>query len=183
MLIPLVKFLCCVVGVAKNVLAVPHCGIVCHHCRHLRSAILLISFLISLVVHARAGDESWTATAFSFSIPSTTSLPVMPECPRTHANSIRQMSFADTNSSIVSSTSLLMGLWEKMDCRADCESVQFHLRPFKFMGIQDQPLQRGLIGYHLRLKDRDITEGTTSLSDHNIPLTGQKGIAGVVAPL
>ncbi len=130
------NFLCCVVGTAKNDLAVPHCEIIFHHCCHLRSTILLISLLISLLDRARAGDEGWTATALSFAIPSTTSLPVIPECPRTtrtHANSIWQLSFADTNSSIVSSTILLVGFRKKMDCKADFESV--HSLTFVPLGL------------------------------------------------
>ena len=96
-------------------MAVPHCGIVFHNCCHLRSAIIFISFRISLSVCGRAGCESWTATAFSFAIPSTTLFPVLPECSQTKASSIWHMSFADTNSLIVSSTSLLVGFREKMD--------------------------------------------------------------------
>ncbi len=94
-------------------------------------------FLISAPVRARAGDASWTATAFSFAIPSTTSLPVTPECPRTHVSSIWHMSFTDTYSSITSSTSLLVGFREKMDCRADCESVHsFTFVPFSLWGFK-----------------------------------------------
>ena len=52
-------------------------------------------------------------TAFSFAIPYTASFPVVPECPRTQAISIWHMSLADTSSTIVSSTSLLVGLREK----------------------------------------------------------------------
>ncbi len=73
-------------------------GIVFHHCCHLCSAISFISFLISLAVRERAGCSSWMATVFSFAIPSTTSVPVTHECPRTHAKSIWHMSFADSNS-------------------------------------------------------------------------------------
>ncbi len=132
-LIPLVNFLCCVVGTAKNVLAVQHCGIVCHHCCHLCSAFFPLFFL---PVCARAGDKSWTVTVFSFAILSSTLLPVTPECPQTNVISIWHMSFADTDSSIVSSTSLLVGFREKMDCRADCKSVHsFTFIPFSLWGF------------------------------------------------
>ncbi len=75
---------------------------------------------------------SWTATAFSFAIPSTTSFPVTPECPPTQASSIGHISLADTSSLIASSTSWLVGFREKMDCRAGGLRVcpQLYLYPF-----------------------------------------------------
>ncbi len=52
-------------------------------------------------------------------------------------SSIWQMSFANTNSLIVSSTSLLVGFRQKMDCRADCESVHsFTFVPFNLWGVE-----------------------------------------------
>ncbi len=137
MLIHLMNFLCCVVGAAKSALAVPQCGIVFHHCCQFGTAILFISFLIFVSVRARAGDESWMAMAFSFAIPSATSLPVTPECQQTHDSSIWHVSFVYTNSLIVSSTSLLVGFTEKMDCSADRESVHsFTFVPFSLWGFK-----------------------------------------------
>ncbi len=72
-------FLCCVVGTAKKALAVlPHCGIIFQNCCRLRSSIIFISFLISLYVHGRARCERWMATAFTFPLLSTTSVPGTP---------------------------------------------------------------------------------------------------------
>ncbi len=86
-------FSSCVVGTTKKFFAVPHCRNILHQCFHLHSAIIYISFLFSLFVRRRTGCKRWTATTFSFAIPSTNSFPVTPECPRTQVSSTWYNSF------------------------------------------------------------------------------------------
>ncbi len=142
-------------------------------------------------------------TAFSFAIPYTASFPVVPECPRTQAISIWHMSLAETSSTIVSSTSLLVGLREKsylllqkLLChlgQSQAKDEKVYLLPYFFKNRFSSLSQKAIF---LEKKFGDIDSPGYYLSDktktkngplhHHINVFSDNSvhwcIAGVVAP-